>query len=51
MKNASAPSSPRRSPAGEGTQNLLRAYLAGGVLIGLLANTVFAWWRLTPPSP
>jgi divalent metal cation (Fe/Co/Zn/Cd) transporter len=31
--------------AGEGTQNLLCAYLAGAVLAGLLANTLFgAWW-------
>jgi divalent metal cation (Fe/Co/Zn/Cd) transporter len=31
--------------AGEGTQNILCAYLAAGVLVGLLANTVFGlWW-------
>jgi divalent metal cation (Fe/Co/Zn/Cd) transporter len=31
--------------AGEGSQNLLCAYLAAGVLVGLLANTlVGAWW-------
>jgi divalent metal cation (Fe/Co/Zn/Cd) transporter len=31
--------------AGEGTQNLLCAYLAAAVFAGLLANTVFgAWW-------
>jgi hypothetical protein len=31
--------------AGEGTQNLLCAYLAVAVLAGLLANTLFgAWW-------
>lgn len=30
---------------GEGTQNLLCAYLAAAVLLGLLANTLFgAWW-------
>lgn len=30
---------------GEGTQNLLCAYLAGAVLLGLLADTAFgAWW-------
>ncbi len=30
---------------GEGSQNLLCAYLAAAVLLGLLANTVFgAWW-------
>lgn len=32
--------------AGEGTQNLLCAYLAGAVLAGLLANTVLGWWWL-----
>lgn len=31
--------------AGEGTQNLLCAYLAAAVLAGLLANTLFGvWW-------
>ena len=31
--------------AGEGTQNLLCAYLAGAVLMGLLANTLLGiWW-------
>ncbi|MEZ0053120.1 divalent metal cation (Fe/Co/Zn/Cd) transporter [Mycobacterium sp. MAA66] len=34
--------------AGEGAQNLLCAYLAAGVLIGLLANTFLAWWWLDP---
>jgi divalent metal cation (Fe/Co/Zn/Cd) transporter len=34
--------------AGEGTQNLLCAYLAAGVLAGLLANTVLGWWWLDP---
>lgn len=34
--------------AGEGTQNLLCAYLAGAVLIGLAANTWFGWWWLDP---
>ena len=32
--------------AGEGTQNLLCAYLAGAVLVGLLANSAFGWWWL-----
>ncbi len=32
--------------AGEGTQNLLCAYLAAAVLAGLLANTAFGWWWL-----
>jgi divalent metal cation (Fe/Co/Zn/Cd) transporter len=31
---------------GEGTQNLLCAYLAGAVLAGLLANTFFELWWL-----
>jgi len=31
--------------AGEGSQNLLCAYMAGGVLAGLVANTLLgAWW-------
>ncbi len=34
--------------AGEGTQNLLCASLAGAVLIGLLANTLLGWWWLDP---
>jgi len=34
--------------AGEGTQNLLCAYLAAGVLVGLLANAALGWWWLDP---
>jgi divalent metal cation (Fe/Co/Zn/Cd) transporter len=34
--------------AGEGKQNLLCAYMAVGVLIGLLANTALGWWWLDP---
>ena len=34
--------------AGEGRQNLICAYLAVGVLAGLLANTVFGIWWLDP---
>jgi divalent metal cation (Fe/Co/Zn/Cd) transporter len=34
--------------AGEGTQNLLCAYLAGAVLLGLVANTLLGWWWLDP---
>ena len=33
---------------GEGTQNLLCAYLAGAVLVGLLGNTLLGWWWLDP---
>ena len=33
---------------GEGTQNLLCAYLAGAVLIGLVGNAAFGWWWLDP---
>lgn len=33
---------------GEGTQNLLCAYLAAAVLIGLLGNTLFGLWWLDP---
>lgn len=34
--------------AGEGTQNLLCAYLAAAVLAGLLGNTLLGWWWLDP---
>lgn len=34
--------------AGEGSQNLLCAYLAAAVLVGLLANALFGWWWLDP---
>jgi divalent metal cation (Fe/Co/Zn/Cd) transporter len=34
--------------AGEGSQNLLCAYLAGAVLVGLAANAWFGWWWLDP---
>jgi divalent metal cation (Fe/Co/Zn/Cd) transporter len=34
--------------AGEGAQNILCAYMAGGVLAGLLANTALGWWWLDP---
>lgn len=34
--------------AGEGAQNMLCAYMAAGVLVGLLANTVLGWWWLDP---
>ena len=33
---------------GEGAQNLLCAYLAGAVFLGLLGNAVFGWWWLDP---
>jgi divalent metal cation (Fe/Co/Zn/Cd) transporter len=33
---------------GEGTQNLICAYLAGAVLIGLLGNATFGLWWLDP---
>ncbi|MEK6250484.1 MAG: cation transporter [Actinomycetota bacterium] len=32
----------------EGTQNLLCAYLAGAVFLGLLGNTLLGWWWLDP---
>jgi divalent metal cation (Fe/Co/Zn/Cd) transporter len=35
---------------GEGTQNLLCAYLAGAVLVGLLGNGVFGLWWLDPAA-
>jgi divalent metal cation (Fe/Co/Zn/Cd) transporter len=34
--------------AGEGAQNLLCAYMAAGVLVGLLANTALSLWWLDP---
>ena len=34
--------------AGEGAQNMLCAYMAAGVLAGLLANTLLGWWWLDP---
>jgi divalent metal cation (Fe/Co/Zn/Cd) transporter len=34
--------------AGEGTQNLLCAYMAAGVLIGLIATAALGWWWLDP---
>ena len=34
--------------AGEGTQNLLCAYLAGAVLVGLAANAALGWWWFDP---
>ena len=34
--------------AGEGRQNLICSYLAAGVLIGLLANTLLGVWWLDP---
>ena len=33
---------------GEGTQNLLCAYLAAAVLLGLVGNSLFGWWWLDP---
>jgi divalent metal cation (Fe/Co/Zn/Cd) transporter len=36
------------SAAGEGAKNLLCAYLAAGVLVGLLANALFGLWWLDP---
>lgn len=35
---------------GEGTQNLLCAYLAAAVLAGLLGNTLLGWWWLDPTA-
>jgi DNA-binding transcriptional ArsR family regulator len=35
-------------PTYEGAQNLICAYLAAAVLIGLLANTGLGWWWLDP---
>jgi divalent metal cation (Fe/Co/Zn/Cd) transporter len=35
---------------GEGTQNLLCAYLAAAVLVGLLGNVLFGLWWLDPAA-
>jgi len=37
-----------RATYGEGTQNVLCALLAGAVLIGLAANSLFGFWWLDP---
>jgi divalent metal cation (Fe/Co/Zn/Cd) transporter len=37
-----------RATHGEGTQNLLCAYLAGAVFLGLAGNALFGWWWLDP---
>jgi divalent metal cation (Fe/Co/Zn/Cd) transporter len=37
-----------RATYGEGTQNLLCAILAGAVLVGLAANSLFGFWWLDP---
>ncbi|MDQ6818867.1 MAG: cation transporter [Actinomycetota bacterium] len=34
--------------AGEGAQNLLCAYMAAGVLVGLATNAALGWWWLDP---
>jgi divalent metal cation (Fe/Co/Zn/Cd) transporter len=36
--------------AGEGTQNLLCAYLSVAVLAGLIGNAVLGWWWLDPAA-
>ena len=33
---------------GEGAQNLICAYLAGAVFLGLVGNALFGWWWLDP---
>jgi divalent metal cation (Fe/Co/Zn/Cd) transporter len=35
---------------GEGTQNLLCAYLGAAVLVGLLGNALFGLWWLDPAA-
>jgi divalent metal cation (Fe/Co/Zn/Cd) transporter len=35
---------------GEGQQNLLCAYLAGAVFVGLAGNALFGWWWLDPAA-
>ena len=48
MKHRLGSSLGSAATAGEGTQNILCAYLAGAVLVGLLANTLFGLWWLDP---
>lgn len=37
-----------RATHGEGSQNLLCAYLAGAVFVGLAGNALLGWWWLDP---
>ena len=48
MKHRLGSSLGSAATAGEGTQNILCAYLAAAVLVGLLANTLFGLWWLDP---
>lgn len=48
MKHRLGASLDSAATAGEGTQNILCAYLAAAVLLGLLANTLFGAWWLDP---
>ena len=36
---------------GAGAENVLCAYLAGAVFLGLGGNTMFGWWWLAPSRP
>ena len=36
---------------GEGSQNLICAYLAGAVFLGLAGNALLGWWWLDPLAP
>ena len=46
MKHRLGASLGSAATAGEGTQNILCAYLAAAVLVGLLGNTLFGFWWL-----
>jgi divalent metal cation (Fe/Co/Zn/Cd) transporter len=48
MKHRLGSSLGSAATAGEGTQNILCAYLAAAVLVGLLGNTLFGLWWLDP---
>lgn len=48
MKHRLGTSLGSAATAGEGTQNILCAYLAAAVLLGLLSNTLFGLWWLDP---
>ena len=48
MKNRLGAQLDSEAVTGEGKQNLLCAYLAAAVVVGLLANTLLGWWWFDP---
>jgi divalent metal cation (Fe/Co/Zn/Cd) transporter len=49
-KGSTDTASPIPATRGEGTQNLLCAYLAAAVLVRLLENALFGLWWLDPAA-